>query len=117
MGDNVKQHHAFRQGLKAFDDYVDGIRYGKEGFRWDGMKFRQLLDGFCQGEEGLYKHLGEEIVTFERLEEYGDKIDWKRWNARTNKKAVGDADFVSLPSRFLMSDHVASQPASQIDVS
>jgi hypothetical protein len=42
----------------------------------------------------LTLHLKEEIVTFEELDRFGDKIDWKRWNKRVHETAVGTAEKV-----------------------
>ena len=54
MGDNVRQHHAFKEGLRRFDEYVEGVREGRDGvgFRYDGEKLKGLLKGFVDGERG-----------------------------------------------------------------
>ncbi len=93
MSPMVDQHHAFGPGLVAFETYVDALVAGTESY--SGEKVVKLLDGFGTI---LRDHLGEEITTFENLQKFGDKIDWKKWMKRVAKIAVGTADKVRLYS-------------------
>jgi hemerythrin-like domain-containing protein len=109
LGDNIKQHQGFRQGLKTFDEYVDAVR--NKGEQYSGKKLLGLLDDFVKGDEGLYIHLNEEIRSLEALEKYGDKINWVSWNARLKKQAVANGDLVSSAPRtidvdVLVRDHM-----------
>lgn len=91
---NVEQHHAFGPGFKAFDDYVSGVREGKE--KYDGAKIRALIDAFAPI---LLQHLAEEVPTMESLSQYDDKIDWKDFNKKIQDHTVGNADKVSIRRR------------------
>ena len=96
MEKNVEQHHAFGPGIKAFDDYVTNVREGKE--KYDGARVRAIIDGFGTV---LTDHLKDEIASFEELERFRDKIDWKKWNKRVQDHAVGTAEKVRDPSRAM----------------
>ncbi|KAG4432198.1 hypothetical protein IFR05_012321 [Cadophora sp. M221] len=87
MEKNVAQHHAFYPGLDRFEDHVKLLREGKETF--DGAKVQKLLDDFAPI---LVQHLSDEIGTFEELETFGDKIDWKKWSKKIGEVAVKAAE-------------------------
>jgi len=87
---NVEQHHAFAPGLQTFSDYVTALKEGKETY--DSIKIRRIIDSFGSI---LSQHLKDEIKSFEDLEQFGDKIDWKTWNKRVSDTAVKMADMVS----------------------
>jgi hypothetical protein len=86
---NVDQHHEFEPGVKAFTQYVAGLKNGSE--QYSGQKVRDLIDGFGQI---LLKHLADEIVTLVELEKY-DTVDWKAFNQRVVKDETANADMVS----------------------
>jgi len=75
--------------MKRFDEHVVALRAGTEKF--DGAKVRSIIDDFG---EILTLHLKEEIETFEELDKFGDKIDWKRWHKRVQETAVSTAEKV-----------------------
>lgn len=89
MEKNVAQHHAFAPGFERFEDYVKALQAGTEKF--DGAKVIRLVDDFAMI---LTEHLTDEIATFEELESYGDKIDWKAWSKKVGEIAVQTADTV-----------------------
>jgi hypothetical protein len=72
MEKNADQHKLFGPGLKAFNDYIPTVRERKENF--DGSKVRSIIDSFGAV---LVQHLSEEIGTFEELDKFADKINWK----------------------------------------
>jgi len=92
MDKNVEQHKAFGPGLTAFDAFVTAAKEGKEQF--DGVRVRSIIDSFG---EVLTQHLTDEIVVFEELEKFGDKIDWPYWNKKCQEKAVEAGDTVRIP--------------------
>lgn len=87
---NVEQHHAFAPGLQEFSDYVTALKEGKE--KYDSTKILSIIDSFGAI---LSEHLKDEITSFEDLEQFGDKIDWKTWNKKVSDTAVKMADMVS----------------------
>ncbi|KAK0101908.1 hypothetical protein ONS95_001280 [Cadophora gregata] len=87
MEKNVEQHHAFAHGLEGFEEYVKALRAGKETY--DGVKIQKLVDDFAPV---LVEHLSDEIGTFEDLEKFGDKIDWKLWSKKVGEIAVKTAE-------------------------
>ncbi|KAE8443998.1 hypothetical protein EG329_001127 [Mollisiaceae sp. DMI_Dod_QoI] len=87
MEKNVDQHHAFEPGLVKFESYVDALMEKNE--KYDGEKVVALIDGFGTT---LTDHLKDEIVTFEALEQFDDKIDWKVWNKLLQDIALKTAD-------------------------
>ncbi|KAK0129352.1 hypothetical protein ONS95_001280 [Cadophora gregata] len=89
MEKNVEQHHAFAHGLEGFEEYVKALRAGKETY--DGVKIQKLVDDFAPV---LVEHLSDEIGTFEDLEKFGDKIDWKLWSKKVGEIAVKTAETV-----------------------
>ena len=89
MEKNVDQHHAFAPGLKLFEDYVNGLKAGKETF--DGKRVTEIIDGFG---EVLTIHLKEEVEFFEGLESFGNKINWQAWAKRVQDHAVKTSDKV-----------------------
>jgi hypothetical protein len=93
MEKNVDQHRLFGPGLKVYDEYIPAVRECKEIF--DGMKVRSIIDSFGAV---LTQHLTEEIATFEELDKFGNKIDWKYWNKMVQEKAVKSGDVVSILS-------------------
>ena len=97
MHPNVEQHHSFAAGLAELGDYVKLLRKGDEnggdghGVVFDGEKVRRIIDGFG---EVLIKHLRDEIVSLEGLEEFGAGIDWETLNKRITAYAVANANTV-----------------------
>ncbi|KAK4999498.1 hypothetical protein LTR66_001476 [Elasticomyces elasticus] len=67
MEANVKQHHAFLDGLERLHDYIKAYRAGKE--QYDGMRIVALIDEFGPI---LRQHLADEIETLLGLREYGE---------------------------------------------
>lgn len=90
MEKNVDQHKLFGPGMKAYDEYIPAVREGKENF--DGIKVRSIIDTFG---DVLTQHLNEEIVTFEGLHEFDDKIDWPEYNKQLQEKAIKTGDVVN----------------------
>jgi len=87
MEKNVEQHHAFNSGLEKLETHVNALRAKEE--EYDGQKIISLIDGFGTT---LTDHLKDEIRTFEDLEQYDSKIDWKGWNKMVKDIAVNTAD-------------------------
>lgn len=92
MEKNVEQHHAFNSGLEKLETHVNALRAKEE--EYDGQKIISLIDGFGTT---LTDHLKDEIRTFEDLEQYDSKIDWKGWNKMVKDIAVNTADKVRVP--------------------
>lgn len=97
MDANVKQHHAFEEGLKSFGEYV----YSVKAEEYDSKVLGGILDSFV---EPLVTHLRDEIPTLLGLEKYGGEKLFKV-NADVEKKILeGAMDPVcSLFSLFLFS--------------
>lgn len=100
MEKNVAQHHAFNPGLEKFETYVNALRAKEEVY--DGEKIISLIDGFGTT---LTDHLTDEVQTFEDLEQYEGKIDWKAWNKLTQDIALKTADTVSIFEFHLAPSH------------
>lgn len=66
MEANVKQHHAFHDGLHAFRAYIDACYAGTE--KYDGAKTVGLIDAFATT---LVNHLADEIPTIQGLRKFG----------------------------------------------
>jgi len=66
----MKQHHAFRPGMRAFLAYVEECEKGNSAERFDSVKFLRLIDSF---RPLLLKHLADEIETLLELEKYDIK--------------------------------------------
>lgn len=109
MEKNVEQHHAFGPGLKAFDNFVTGVREGTENY--DGVKVRQIIDSFGTV---LTDHLKDEITSFEDLEKLGEKIDWPRWIKRVQEHAVGTAKKVFDPTQSKWSSRLTRYQDTEI---
>jgi len=96
MEPNVEQHHAFEPGMKELEAYITALRLPADDPQkeiYSGQKIRSIIDGFG----GIITdHLKDEIAFLEKLEEFGDKIDWEDIGKRVGKHAVDHAetDFV-----------------------
>lgn len=89
MEKNADQHKLFGPGLGTFDAYIPAVREGKEKF--NGTKVRSIIDSFGAV---LVQHLSEEIGTFEELDKFAEKINWKDYNKKVQEKAVEAGDKV-----------------------
>ncbi|KAH8804650.1 hypothetical protein F5884DRAFT_754250 [Xylogone sp. PMI_703] len=87
MEPNIEQHRAFEPGLKAFDDYIQSVKEGKE--KYNGARIRELVDDFAPV---LVSHLTEEVDFISSLEKFEDKINWKKYEKDTADRAVKAAN-------------------------
>lgn len=106
MEKNVEQHQAFAAPLLAFEIYVKALMDKKETY--DAAKVLSLIDGFGPI---LTTHLTDEIASFESLETFGDKIDWKAWHKRVGETAVKTAETVR---RFTLDALIFANPLKGI---
>jgi hypothetical protein len=61
LGENVEQHHAFSEGMKALNDYASSTPAAE----YSGKTVLEMIDRFA---EALHRHLSDEISTLMKLD-------------------------------------------------